>query len=142
MQKTIGLKICVGLLVIFGFLSLIVGIMSVLFIDSIVGSINIMSNYDNSNYNSNIGESINQLQESTKTLAKFAGFIALIFGITYVILGYFLWNLNKLARYAVVGLSAILFVLSLISFNLFGITLHGVFIYFLFIEKETKELFK
>ena len=70
-----------------------------------------------------------------------AGIIIALAGLPILILGIFLWRKNKIAYWIAAAIAAIN-VLSIIAFNVIGASLSVIVLYFLFVDKETKALFR
>ena len=111
---TLGLKIITGLFFILGLFLIVMGLMGV----------------NSGNVSTLSGNFIIS-----------AGIVLFVSGVVYIIVAYFLWQRNKIAMYAATAIG-IINLLTIFLFNFLGLAVGAVTIYYLWIDKKTRKIFR
>jgi len=146
-KKPLGLKVSVAVFGIIGILLLINGIFGLFTaettVDTLVDAIR-SDEYSEQLQAEGLEESLSELQGMSDAELRamlmesltFMLWIILVLGIVYVITAYFLWMQNKIAKYV----ASVLCLLGALYFPL-GTIIHGVVLYFLWFDEDTKAVF-
>jgi len=70
-----------------------------------------------------------------------AGILLFVSGVVYITVAYFLWERNKIAMYAATVIGILNF-LTIFFLNFLGLAVGAVTIYYLWIDKKTKKIFR
>ena len=70
-----------------------------------------------------------------------AGINLLLIGVVHLVVALYLWKKNKYAMYAA-SIIAVLNILTIFLLNVLGLIVGGVILYYLWFDKETKNLFQ
>jgi len=111
---TLGLKVVVALLFVIGLFFIAVGLIGITGgnVDTIIGSFFFT-----------------------------AGINLLLIGVIHLVVAFYLWKKNSYAMYAASTI-AILNILTIFLLNVLGLIVGGVMLYYLWIDRETKNLFQ
>ncbi len=149
-EKTLGLKICCALLILGGVLSIVVSLFVLTGgveaqIKEMVGEV--PATYPEGSATGKIQQAITDLTDTATTTLRLAAMISLVLGTAYLLLSYFLWKLNPLARKIVIGIYFLSLFFSIVAFvstariNPLELLISVGVLYILLFDQETKKLF-